>query len=286
MQLHEDQTSLNSAGLTRPLGFAVADRRVGYTTDLGRWRVQPNAGYVQYRFDNVTFPGATLSQRYRDRDEVLGGVTVRYNVQANRSAVVVVRGNSTDFVGPFGGQPRPNSTSVSVLAGVDYAFSGALRALALIGYQRRNFASSAYQTRSEPIAQGWVVWTPTRLTTITGQVSRTVEDSVGESIAGVTYTHAGLALQHEYLRNLLLGATAGVDTADYAQSNGSELLTSAGVTATYLFNRNVRLGASYSFIARSGSNVGLAGAPIGSGAATRSGDYTRNVALLQLSFSP
>ena len=48
------------------------------------------------------------------------------------------------------------------------------------------------------------------MTTVTATLTRSIEDAAQEGIVGYTYTRARLVLDHEYLRNVLLQASASV----------------------------------------------------------------------------
>ena len=72
-----------------------------------------------------------------------------------------------------------------------------------------------------------------------------------ESITGVspgyTSTVFEAGVDHELLRNLILGATAAFRFDDFEQSEVEEKTYSASVSADYLWNRYLTLGASYRF---------------------------------------
>ena len=282
LALHEDPTQINSAQLTTPLAFVAKQLQATYTTDFGRWRIEPNLAYLTYRFSNVTEPGDTLSQQARDRDLYSAGLTVRFGFQQSRSAVVTVRAVDTNYVGSLEGQARPDSYAYSILAGADYALSGNLRFLALVGYEVRQFSNRSYRNQAAPVVEASSVWTPTGLTTITGRVSRTIEDSIGESTSGVTYTRAEAKVDHELRRNWLLQATSGFEIAEYA-FGGQETIFRAGAGATYLFNRNLRARLSYDFEDRTGVANGVTGNLNGLTINRGAGNFTREIMLLTVS---
>jgi hypothetical protein len=285
LALHEDQTEINSAGLDRPLAFDVDDIRARYVTEFARWTFKPTLEYVRYRFDDVTAPGALLSQNTQDRNTEAAGLTVGYAIIPERSIVVRLRAVNTGFTGDYGGFARPNSTAYEALAGTDYAFSGNLRLVALAGYENRHFRSSDYPDRSEPVARASAIWTPTGLTTLSGNFSRTIEDVLGATTTGVTITSAGTSVDHEYRRNWLLHGELGLQHAAYAGAS-SETLYSAGLAVTYLANRHLHIGASYSFTSRTGGTIDAATLSTDSFGQDFIGDYNRHILLLRVSVFP
>jgi hypothetical protein len=117
---------------------------------------------------------------------------------------------------------------------------------------------------------------PSGLTTITGRLTRSIEDAAQEGVSGYTYTGAKLMLDHEYLRNVLFHAHLGIQRADYLQGGGTETSYGLGASVTWLMNRHVRLSASYSFTNQTSTEA----------AQTLGGShFTRNVYLLTLGFA-
>ena len=66
------------------------------------------------------------------------------------------------------------------------------------------------------------------MTTVTATLTRSMEDAAQETVAGYTYTSARLVVDHEYLRNVLLQASVGVQRADFLQGGGHQTGFSAG----------------------------------------------------------
>jgi len=279
---HEDPTSIDSRTLQTPLGFHVTDVRVLYDTSFGRWKFEPNAEYLAYRFDDQTLPGDTFRQKVRDRDTFVGGLTTRFEAFPGRNFVLVIRGVETRYVAALGGALRPNSSAYEILAGVDYSVSGNLQVLLLGGYELRQFESSLLHNISSPVAQAAVVWTPTGLTTVTVRAARTIEDAIGETTTGVTTTRGRLIVDHELRRNWLLQAAAGAEYAEFAQGGGTQTVYSAGVSATYRVNRNLRVSGSYNFSALTGSTSLQAGALPTTFFAIPNTNFNQNVFLLRV----
>ena len=303
---HENPTDVNSNNITTPLGFKVTDLRLSYQNQFNYWNVQPNFDYQGYRFDNVLFPGGTVSQKSRDRDDFTGGLTVRIGRIPERSFVVVVQATNSHYIAsqftPSPTQaiiPRPDSVNYEALGGVQYSFSANLQVLLLVGYDLQVFNNRAYSQITSPVAQGVVIWAPTGLTTLTAKFVRTIEDSIGQTTSGVTVTQGGLTVDHEYRRNILLqGRVNAIDTA-FVNSQ-DQTIYDFGASLSYLFNRNMRLTGTYDFYLSTGGNsvngttiqttgvgpvlgngTGLLGGP----AFISANSYNRQVFLLSLRFT-
>ena len=92
-------------------------------------------------------------------------------------------------------------------------------------------------------------------------------------LASYTYTSAKWSVEHEYLRNVLLNASATARQASFSQTGGQQYGIAFGAGATWLINHNLRLSLTYDL-----SNVRNEHLPAGIVA----GDYTRSLTLLTL----
>ena len=288
---HENPTDINSPTIEAPLGFKVTDLRLSYSTQLYYSNVTPNFEYQGYRFDNVLLPGATISQKSRDRDDFTGGLTVKFGRIPERSFVLVVQATNSHYIAsqgtPPASTPRPDSVTYEVLGGIQYSFSANLQALALIGYEVEQFTDRAFAQQTSPVAQGVLIWAPSGLTTITGKLSRSIETSVGQTTSGVTVTQGLLTVDHEYQRNILLQGRFGAVNTDFIGAQ-SQTIYDFGASFSYLFNRNVRLTATYDYFDSVGNAVNqLTIIPLSAGGTgiISLNSYNRQVALISLRFT-
>jgi hypothetical protein len=263
--------------------YQVEDVRSAYTFDAGRFSFTPNVDFRNYTFDNTTIQGVPVSQQYRNRNVVSGGVTTRYALSDQRNLIFVLQGVESTYTKNPVTTPIPNSTGILALGGLDYEASGVWRYQLLLGVEVRTYQSSAYKTQTAPVAQASVIWTPTGLTTVTGQLARVIEDAAAEGSAAYTYTTARLIVDHEYLRNVLLQGRAGMQVAQYGQGGGTQTSFTVGAGVNWLMNRNMRLSADYDFTTQnSGSSATVVGTP--NLTALSTGAYNRDLFLVALHF--
>ena len=277
---HELGTDIGSVPSSVPVPYDLDVLRSDYTLESGRFAFTPNADFRRYSFGDAAFAGQRVSQQYRDRTVLSGGVTTRYALSDQRGIVVVTQGSNSHYLAPKAGAPSLNSSSVLLLAGVDYQASGPWRYRLLAGVDSRQFASRQYGTRTAPVFEGSVIYKPTRLTTITGLVRREIEDPQSESSSGYLYTTAGFVIDHEYRRNIFLQATATYQKVDYFQNGGTSDDFTLGASLNWLLNRHVRLSASYDYTRQFSTGVKQTVAAAQPGLPS----YARNVALLGLHF--
>ncbi len=273
LRLHQDRTQLDAVPSDEPVGYQLNDVRASYAAVLGRVSLVPALDVSTYNYEATTILGLPASQSYRDRVVVQGGLTAKYELATARNLVVVLRGLDTVYTQAQPGQPTRDSTGWIALAGIDTKLDGLWRIRVLAGWEERQFAAAQYGSHSAPVAEADVVWSPSRLTTVTATLARTIEDAAQEGVAGYTYTTARLTVDYDYRPNVLLQGFASVQQANYLQGGGSQVGTSVGGSVTWLLNRHMRLQASDTFAAMRGS------APSQTG-----GSYNRNMTLLTLGF--
>ncbi len=287
--LNQTPRDLDTPQLDKTIAYRIDTVQAGYRITFNRLTLRPVLAVQVYDFDNGTVAGQPYLQRFRNRVVAAPAVTASYEFSPGRTAVLVVRGLDATYTNRPAGTPVRNFNDESVLAGLDFASGGLWRFRLLAGYEIRNFVSSRVKNIQAPIVEATVIYTPTGLTTLTGIAARRIQDSADETTVGFTETSARFSVDHEYYRNVLLRAQGGVFLDEY-NGGGSQSLVSAGVGATWLLNRALRLSATYDFTARLSNGGGVVsttpttlnttgiGANIGSG-------YSDNRYLLQLGIS-
>ena len=270
---HQDRTELDALPSDTPVAWHADDVRGSYQIALGRLSITPGLEFTAWRYGDTTIFGLPAPQGYRDRNVVQGSVTSRYEVAPQRDLVVVLRALDSHDVAPQAGQPTRDFTGYQVLAGLDDKTDGMWGYRLLLGWEVRAFTARQYDTHSAPIAEAELVWNPTGLTTVTADLTHTIEEPAQEGIIAYTATRARLIVDHEYQRNLLLQLSAGIQHIDYLQGGGTGSAFTVGAGATWLINRHMRLSASYDFYDQhSAANPTV----------PTTGSYVRSLALLTL----
>ncbi|MDE2581029.1 MAG: outer membrane beta-barrel protein [Rhodospirillales bacterium] len=281
LQQHQSPTAVGAPPTSTPIPFTVDDMRVSYPFELGRLQITPNFEVSLWRYGETTIGGVTSDQSFRNTNEYRGGAAFRYALSGATSLIFTAQGIRSEFNNQPAGTASLSSTSVLALGGIDYQYDGIWRYQALVGLEVRSFDAAQFNTQVAPIARAAVIWTPTELTTVTATLLRAIEDPTQAGTSGYTYTAAELRVDHEYARNLLLRARTGVDVASYLQNGGTQTAVYAGVGATWLINRHLRLSADYTYTTQ---NRFTSQAPIDGGpaAGTVTPGYSQNLFLVTL----
>ncbi len=249
--------SFNQLGTT--IGYVTSDTPIldqtdtinsAYTFDLGLISLTPNISASAYRYGDATVDGVSIDQSNLNRNVIAGGLTGRYTMDQQGSLLVVVQGVGTSYTDQ-NVQPDQSSDTFLALGGIDYQAKGLFRYQFLAGVERRSFVDSQFGTRVEPVLQGNVIYSPTGLTTVTGTVSREIDDPQSAGTNGFTLTDIELRIDHELLPNVFLQAHGGFQIADYLQG-GSQTAYTLGAGANWLLNRRVRLSLDFDYHQQTG----------------------------------
>ena len=137
------------------------------------------------------------------------------------------------------------------LLGFEYDFDGVWAGRLGIGYQQRDYNSPQIKALEGPAVEGRVSWSPTQLTTVTFNVARTIEESIRQDAVSYLRTTAGIRVDHEYLRNVLLGGELRADRREYGGSQGSTATDGVvQLNSRWLLNRSLSLVGTYAYTPR------------------------------------
>lgn len=281
--VHGNEFGINAGAVAydAPVPFDVDIVRSAYTFDLGRITLTPNLDFRYYQFGDALSAGQTITQRYRDRTVLSGGVTGRYAWSNERALVLVVQGSSSNYLNQLPGAATNNSQSILILPGIDYQATGPWRYRVLVGGEFRRFDAAQYGSRVSPVFEASVIYTPTELTTLTGTFRRAVEDPEAEGTSGYTTTGVSLRVDHELRRNVLLDATALYRSVNYFQDLGSTNAYSIGGGVTWLIDPHLSAFATYRYTRQDGSSQRPVVLTLGAPASVLP-SFTQNLALVGL----
>lgn len=275
---HEDPGTPNVPGniaepvlfntYTTNAGFAQTRLRIGYSADVTARREEYQAvptvggGLFQESERNNNSYEVALRPYYEFVPNYQGFLRGAYNIrQYDHSELGQVTRNSRGFRADIGARVD--------LTGLAYGEF-------FVGYLRQEYRSSTLGSIGGIDAGANVVYNITQLTSLTLKGSRTVQDTnfgvVGTAPSpGYLESSVGLSVDHELLRNLLLNGTAAYVNDDFKGLARTDKYYTAGGGAKYLLNRNLYLGANYTFERRtSGGGSGI-------------GAFSRNIFLVRLS---
>lgn len=258
-QFHEDRGDTAPQG-TEPTEFDVLSADASLYRKFGRFSLGIDGGLQRFDFD-ATSAG---SNDFRDRDELEGTLRLGYEIVPEYEAFV----RGTYFERDYDLTSTRNSTGYEAVVGTAIDLTGVTTGELFAGYRSQNLDGVAFETIEGAQYGGEITWNASGLTTVNVLVERTIEETTLAGASGFFATHAGLSVDHELLRNLLLGADVNFTARKYEGITRDDDDTEVGLNAKYLLNRHLYITASYDFTSRN-SNAPLE-------------DFTKNVYFIQI----
>jgi hypothetical protein len=239
---------VQQAGLTRPAPFDTDEFQVTGTTWFNRLALTGIGTYRMVRYEDLDVGGVRQQLSRNDYNSWLGALGAAYAISPGR--LVTLIGRLQDISYDDRSQRGRDSFTWEALVGFQYDFDGVWQARGGIGYIQRSFSSPTLKNVEGVAFEGQVIWAATQLTTLSMGVRRSIEVSITESNASYTRSLVNANVDHELLRNVILGAELGVSYSDYQTTNVDSTDGYAVLSARWLLNRNMALTASYQYSTR------------------------------------
>jgi hypothetical protein len=266
VQRHEDRGSVDDGGGAEPNEFTVLTPEISLSQSFGRFSLKVGGGLQRFDFDD----SSTTNHDDRDRDEWEGTLRLGYEIVPGYEAFI--RGayfaRAYEQTVDDGAPERRSSTGYETVVGTALDFTGVTTGEIFAGFRAQNPDEPTFGDISGAQYGGNITWNPSGLTTVTGFVERTIEETTLDGSPGYFATHSGLSVDHELLRNLLLGVNLDYTVRAYEEIGRDDKDLEAGLYGKYMMNRNLYISANYDYTRRN-SNVG-------------GEDFLKNVFMLKL----
>ncbi|WP_207478451.1 outer membrane beta-barrel protein [Arenibaculum pallidiluteum] len=250
-----------------PVDYRVGLAQIGLRQGFNRFAVSAG-GSVEYRdYDDVRRrDGLDADQDFRDR--TIYATTLRGSYELQPGIETFVRGTYDWTRYRLEERAQRDSTGWEIAVGSDFDLTGLLTGSAYVGYEQRDYDNDLLEDPSGISAGVRLDWAVTQLTSVTGEVTRKLEETTSLTVSARERTLLRLGVDHELLRNLILNGTAGVRRDDFQGSTREDDYLLVGAGATYLMNRNVYVRGGWDFITRDSNTAG--------------NDYDRHLVTLRL----
>lgn len=269
-KLHEERGSPDGANGINPTIYKVGTANASFLHRFNRVSVTV-AGQVQnYSYNNVTLAGGAVSnQKVRDRNDYEGSVKLAYEFVPEYEAYLKAAYNTRNYISAIdsGGINR-DSHGYQTDAGIRINLTGKTFGDVFVGYRSQDYKDPSLKTISGLDYGASLTWNATTLTTAKLGVTRTIRESTLSGASGYLDTVYRVSIDHELLRNLLVGGNVSYADNDYQGINRHDKYVGAGAYARFLMNRYLYLSAGYDFTNRN-SNIA-------------NGDYTDNSFLIKV----
>jgi hypothetical protein len=245
----------------------------GDLTDLDRYIGR--TGYI-HQFARVNLRLDAQAQRYdylsssdndRDRNQLDVGTNISYALSPRITPFVAAGVQVKDFDASVddSGVDR-DSQQYAAAIGARVLITDLLVGELSVGIEHTEFDEPTFNAVTTPQVFGGLTWNPTELTSIILRVQRTEEPTTQAGASTRITSAAGLRVEHELLRNLLVFGEAGYRNDEFEDIDRTDHRISAGLGGEFLLDRNFSFFAEYNFEDR-----------VSDGA---DAEFTRNLALI------
>lgn len=265
----EDRGSPDDVNGTEPTEYTILTPRFGGTHRWNRVSLDVGAQAQIYDFDDVPSAGGIINNDDRDRTRYLLTMQGNYEIVPQYAAFLRVALNQVDYDSAVddAGVNR-DSDGYEIVAGTRIDLTGILFGDVFAGYRSQSYDDPSLKKVEGISYGGALTWNVTNLTTIKGSIQRTVDETTQAGASGYLSTAYNASVDHELLRNLLIGLSAGLTNNDYEGISREDDVYRVGAYARYLMQRNLYLSLNYNYTNRDSSITGA--------------DYERNIIMLRV----
>ena len=139
--------------------------------------------------------------------------------------------------------------------GVAFSMAHLLVGEVFAGYTTRDYDDPDFQAASAFNFGAGLNWFPSMLTTVRLDGARTIEDTSIFAASGFVSTKGELGVDHELLRNVILSARLGYESADYQETTRSDDILRASMTGRLLIDNNLHCDITWQYIDRDSSDA-------------------------------
>lgn len=242
--------------LNKPVAYDLETYNAGASKEFNRLRLNGSVDVNRFTYDNAFRGGVVVNQSYRDRTtrSVMGRVD--YAVSPDTYVFLQGSANKRSYKDNILGFGNRDSDGYDITVGSDFDLTNLIRGHVRAGYLEQNFDD---QNRFGKLAgfavAGDIDYFVTQLTTITLRASRGFQDSGLANSAGYASNTAGVQVDHELLRNVILNTRLDYEQANHEGIDRQDDRLNFSIGGTYLLNRALGLTASYSYFNQESSGL-------------------------------
>lgn len=251
--LHEERGAADSpTSASEPTPFLRMEAKLSINKTFNRLTSSFGASYVELDYDDVSaLNGGIIDQDNRD-GEILTIVNRNsYEFSPGYRAFVFGEYNTRDFVGNPG--LNRDSEGYRVLGGVEFEVSRLLTGEIGLGYLSQNYSEADFEDINGFTYRSGITWHPTTLMTIKINGERSVAETVVVGASGRLDTTAGVTIDYELLRNLIVSPNFNYQFSDFKGVTRDDTNINGGINIDYLLGRQFHFGMTYNYLERESS---------------------------------
>lgn len=243
-KLHEDRSSPDSSSAWKdPADYTQSNADISYMHGLGRTSLTAGTGITVINYDNVELlAGGTEDLSGRNRN--LYNVNARAAYELLPTVKPFVSGRYEKRAYELSEVGR-DSDGYRLGVGTGFDLGGVTTGEIYGGYMQQNYEDQ--KNISGPWFGMNLLWNVTQLTSVQAKAQSSIKETTLDNSPGINAVDGSIRIDHELLRNLLVGGFIDYTRDDYQSADIIDTLTGLGPRATYLVNRYLSAEASYTY---------------------------------------
>ena len=245
---HEDRSSPDDVNGISPTEFDIRSANFGYFQRFNRLSVRVEGIVDQYDFDDTPTTLSVINNDDRDRDLSRASLRFAYQIVPNYEAVFSAAHTQIDYdsrVDNAGFNRDSDRQDFAIGVAIDLA--GLTTAELLVGNISQNYDDPQLENIDAPKFRLAISWDVTRLTTIQAFADRDVQETTVIGASGNLQSRAGISVDHELRRNLLLNLRLAGTKEEFVGVDRTDRVHDATVDVKWLVNPKLFMGIRYTF---------------------------------------
>jgi hypothetical protein len=270
---HSDRDSPDDTTGVHPTEYNDLLSTAGFFQQFGKFTLRLDGAFerLDYLNDEEIVGGVVtpLDNSDRDRSLINGTARIGYLVRQDLETYVQASYGVIHYdTSPDDNGFQRDANTYDAIAGLAMDWNGVFEGDVHLGYLAQTSDDPRFDTIDGVDFGGKLAWNVTRLTTLSASVDRRISVTTIKNAAGSLITEAGVAVDHELRRDLLLHFGANWRQNDYSGIDRTDETYEIGVGANYIIARNFNVGASYTYRQRNSNDPAA--------------EYMRNLIMLNL----
>ena len=229
-----------------PSGVTSITSSADLTGDIGSAAVTITGTADRTTYENTTTGGVSVDQSDRNNDVFGARLRVGYDTNAALTPFVEGEVDRTVFDRQLDDHGIARAgTGYALRGGVSFDNDPVLSGEIALGARQQTFDDATLAAFSAFTVDGDLVWSPSRLTTVTFDASTTVDPGTDPSSSGSVVHDASLELAYDWRDNLTISGKGEVSREDYQGTGEVDDTYDLGVNAEWKLNRTLSLNAGY-----------------------------------------
>jgi hypothetical protein len=202
----------------------------GVTQRFNRLEVTGKVDIDRTEYEDSTLSdGTSASNADRNFNQFGGGLRGTYEFSPSFRPFVALDADTRihdQAVDRF--DQRRDSTGVTPRVGAFFELSRLITGSASVGYLTRNYADPGLTPLTGVVADASLIWTPTKITTVTLAAKSTADESTSQGISGILTREVSAQVDHDLRRWLTASVKAGYGFDSFFGAGCDCVITNAG----------------------------------------------------------